>query len=143
VILYLDTSSLVKLYVQEVHADRVQRWVRDAEIVATSRVAFPEAIAAFARRFREKDITEARFKLLREALGEQWQQFALLDMDEVAAGGLAVKHGLRGLDAIHLEAALAMRTGAGVVRVAFGSFDRQLNVAAEAEGLPVLDVLSS
>jgi uncharacterized protein with PIN domain len=35
----LDTSSLVKLYVDEPHADDVQRIVSDADVVATSVLA--------------------------------------------------------------------------------------------------------
>lgn len=35
-ILYLDTSALVKLYVEEAHSDDVREWVDDAEIVATA-----------------------------------------------------------------------------------------------------------
>ena len=46
-ILYLDTSSLVKLYVEEVHADRVKEWVDEAEMVGTCRVAFPETYFRF------------------------------------------------------------------------------------------------
>jgi predicted nucleic acid-binding protein len=41
VILYLDTSSLVKLYVEEMHSDKVREWLEEAELVATCRVAYP------------------------------------------------------------------------------------------------------
>lgn len=48
-ILYLDTSSLVKLYIAEAHSELVQDWVGEAEAVATSRVAYPEALLKAAR----------------------------------------------------------------------------------------------
>ena len=51
-ILYLDTSALVKLYVEEAHTDDVRGWVDAAEIVATCRVAYPEAVSALNRRMR-------------------------------------------------------------------------------------------
>ena len=38
--LYLDTSSLVKLYVAEVDTERVRRLVDDATWVATSQIAY-------------------------------------------------------------------------------------------------------
>lgn len=44
-ILYLDTSSLVKLYVEEEYSDMVKEWVREAETVSTCRVAYPEAVS--------------------------------------------------------------------------------------------------
>ena len=50
VILYLDTSSLVKIYVAEQGSKDVQALVAQATVVATSRVAYPEMRAAFARR---------------------------------------------------------------------------------------------
>lgn len=122
-ILCLDTSSLVKLYIDEPHAEMVRKWVKDAEVIATSRVAYPEAMSALTRRRRTGDIAEAGFKQVRSALTKQWSKFAVLDLDEIKAGNLAVKHGLRGFDAIHLEAALATSAQAGDVLVGFSSFD--------------------
>ena len=52
-ILYLDTSALVKLYVQEPGTDAVKAWVAEAEAAATSWVAYAETRAAFARARRE------------------------------------------------------------------------------------------
>ena len=53
-IVYLDTSSLVKLYVEEDESSKVDALVKSSEITATSLVAYAEARAAFARRSREK-----------------------------------------------------------------------------------------
>jgi uncharacterized protein with PIN domain len=52
-VLYLDTSSLVKLYVEEKDSSRVANLVGSSNVTATSLVAYAEARAAFARRFRE------------------------------------------------------------------------------------------
>ena len=46
-IVYLDTSALVKLYVQEVGSTEVRRAVARADLVATSLVAYVEARSAF------------------------------------------------------------------------------------------------
>lgn len=138
-ILYLDTSSLVKLYVSEEYSVQVECWAEDADVLATSRVAYPEALAAFARRHRNGDLDKPGLKRIREALTQQWGDFAVIDMDEIKAGELALKHGLRGFDAIHLEAAMSLRIQATEVIVAFSSFDPQLNSAAAAEGFQLLD----
>lgn len=45
--LYLDTSALVKLYVEEAGSSVVRKSVEDADTAATSIVAFVEARAAF------------------------------------------------------------------------------------------------
>ena len=57
-ILYLDTSSLVKLYLDEIHAEAVRQLAGQAEVLATSKVAYPEAMAALSRRFREGDMDQ-------------------------------------------------------------------------------------
>ena len=52
-ILYLDTSSLVKLYMEEEGSLKIETLVRSSEATVTSIVSYAEARAAFARRFRE------------------------------------------------------------------------------------------
>ncbi|WP_347257902.1 PIN domain-containing protein [Methylocaldum sp.] len=48
-IVYLDTSALVKLFVKEVRSDRVRQAVSRARVVATHVIAYVETCAAFAR----------------------------------------------------------------------------------------------
>lgn len=48
-ICYLDTSTLVKVYVREQGSEAVRNLVDAASVVATSKVAYPEARAALAR----------------------------------------------------------------------------------------------
>lgn len=138
-ILYLDTSSLVKLYLDEVHSEAVHRWAQEAEVLATSRVAYPETFAALARRWREDDFDEVSVQRVIAAFKEQWPAFAILDLNETVAGKLAITHALRGFDAIHLAAALDLRLAAQDILVAFTAFDSRLAQAARAEGLQVLD----
>jgi predicted nucleic acid-binding protein len=138
VILYLDTSSLVKIYLEEPGSDLVREGVEAADVVATSRVAFPEALSAFARRRNEGDLDSQTFDLLRETLESDWPRLILLPVNERKAGGLAVKHLLRGFDAVHLAAALDLRELLRSDNVVFSSFDNRLMQAARAEGLPSL-----
>ena len=53
-ILYLDTSALVKLYVEEEGSDEVKKACEQAQVVVTSRLAYAEARSAFARAWRER-----------------------------------------------------------------------------------------
>jgi predicted nucleic acid-binding protein len=98
-ILYLDTSALVKLYAE-------------AEAVATSVVAYAEVRAALARKLREGAFSFEEHREAVEALDEDWKA---LDTPEATddlvrrAGGLAEEHALRGFDAIHLASALLVR----------------------------------
>jgi predicted nucleic acid-binding protein len=138
VIVYLDTSSLVKLYLDEEHSELVKEWADAAEAVATSRVAFPEAVSAFSRRRMEGDLSEDAFELMRESFEADWSSFVLLPVRERRAGELAARRFLRGFDAIHLAAALDLVDLVGVSEVFFSSFDGRLVGAAVAEGLSSL-----
>jgi predicted nucleic acid-binding protein len=138
-ILYLDTSSLLKCLIDEAHTADVLEWVEAASAVATSRVTFPEAAAALARRRRLGDLTDEAGRVALGRLAERWGGFMLVDIAEVRAGGLATRHDLRGFDAVQLAAALTLRSAVGARDIAFSAFDRALCQAARREGLIVLE----
>ena len=62
-----------------------------------------------------------------------------MDSRSDLAAELAVRHVLRGFDAVHLAAAVTLRDAVGSDGVAFSSFDTTLSRAAVAEGLVVLE----
>ncbi len=138
-ILYLDTSSLVKLYLDEDYSELVHSWADRAEVLFTSRVALAEAVAAFAKRWRQGHFADQDFEATRNAVMDDWPSFSSVDVDEVAAAELAARLTLRGFDAIHLAAAIGVFSRAEGAPTFFSSFDRQLNQAARLEGLAVLD----
>ena len=137
-IVYLDTSSLVKLYVQEAHTSLVKKWVEEAEIVATCRIAYPETMSAIRRRFRQGDVTKKQYDSLIAKFSNEWGRFAAVDFDEVEAGRLVNLYGLRGFDAVHLSAATLLKANQNNVSLSFSSFDEKLNDAASAEGFAIL-----
>lgn len=137
-ILYLDTSALVKRYVEEPGSDLVDRLVGEATVVATSRVAYPEARAAFARRAREGAMTRAQLKRVVASLDSELDAWVWVELDAAIAkeaGRLAETRALRGFDAIHLGSALALRAGFDGRSVTFLAFDERLGRAALLEGL--------
>lgn len=119
-ILYLDTSALVKLYVQEEHREDVRRAVRAAEVVAISEIGFVEARSAFARREREGTFSEEghdrEVRRLRRDFDEGYLVCPVTAEVVARAGVLARKHALRAYDAVHLATALALRDEAREVR---------------------------
>ena len=136
-IVYLDTSSLVKLYVEEDESSKVDVLVKSSEVTATSLVAYAEARAAFARRFREKAFTTDEYNRLKEFFDKDWSQYLILsvtgDMIRLA-GDLAEKHALRGFDSIHLASALTLRQELSSP-IVFSCFDDNLQKASEREDL--------
>lgn len=138
-ILYLDTSALVKLYVEEMHSDTVRELVAQAEVVATCRVAYAEAISAFTRRRNRSELSDTDYRSLLGALHNDWESYAVADFDERAAGDLAARHGLRGFDAVHLSSAKLIAASSNRPILLFSSFDQKLNEAARLEKLPVAE----
>jgi predicted nucleic acid-binding protein len=129
----------VKLYVLEAGTDETRTRVGAASMVATSRVAYPEARAALARRQRDAAITRAALARTVAALDRDLTRFVVVELSaKVAkrAGDLAERRALRGFDAIHLASALEVEDLTGVVP-GFLCFDDRLREAASAEKLPI------
>jgi uncharacterized protein len=132
--LYLDTSSLVKLYVREAGSDAVRQAVSQARVVATSVIAYAEMRAVLARIRRHGGVTAAKFTLLKREFEEQWSAYLRVEVTHTlcrAAGDLAEQYGLRGFDSIHLASFSDVARSAGIRETRFSSFDDRLNVAAE------------
>jgi predicted nucleic acid-binding protein len=137
-ILYLDTSALAKLYLEEESSDQVRAWSDEAEVLATSRVALAELAAAVARRHREGDLTDTDAERIRTAMLDDWEHLIVVEVNEHRAAELAFRQSLRGFDAIHLAAALEIREALDDVPTRFSCFDGRLNRAAAAESFEVL-----
>lgn len=138
--LYLDTSALVKLYVEEAGSDDVLGWIAAADATWTSLVTYPEARSAFGRRHRERALSQLEHEKLLGQLDQDWADLDLVHVDPVlalAAGVLCTKHGLRGFDAIQLASAMYARALA-TDEFAAVTYDPVLARAMRAEGLQVL-----
>jgi predicted nucleic acid-binding protein len=136
-ILYLETSDLVKLYAEESDSHEISGRVRAADIVATSILSYVEARAAFSRKFREKGIDKEEFERVKKALEMDWEHYFILNLTNgvvKSAGDLSEKHALRGFDALHLASAVEIKRLTSLP-VRFSSSDARLRSAAQDEGL--------
>jgi predicted nucleic acid-binding protein len=136
-ILYVDTSALVKLYAPEPESEAVQALVGSAQVVAVSLVAFAEARAAFARKRRERAVNPKDYRRIVREFDDDWDHYFVVDVTEPLvkrAAQLADKHGLRGYDAIQLSSAIVLREQSGEA-VSFCCFDGRLLRASRREGL--------
>lgn len=135
-IVYLDTSSMVKLYVEEAGSAQARDLVAAARVVATSRLAVVEAVAAFSRRLAARGATP-EYRRARADLGRDWADYLVIEVTpEVCdiAVSFADKHRLRGFDALHLATAVVLRQRIQE-SVIFSSADKELNKAAALEGM--------
>jgi uncharacterized protein len=135
VTLYLDTSSLVKLYVEEPDSDTVRKLVESAAIVSTATIAYTETRAALARRRRERALRPAAFASAKKSFDAEWPKYFTIEVTPALcrqAGDFAERYRLRAYDSVHLAAFAEIARAAGVRETQFSSFDNALNRAARS-----------
>ena len=140
-ILYLDTSAFIKLYVGEPNADRVRAAVAEADQIHAHWIAYPEMRSALARLYRMGRQDAKTFDQCKREFERDWDLISPILPDEHIlrrAGELAERFRLRGYDSVHLAAAESLRVGQGADLLRFASFDERLNQSAAELGLPVL-----
>lgn len=136
-ILYCDTSALIKRYVEEEGTGIVDDLWSASLGIATSVVAFAETAAAFSRKLREGVLTEKEYAETLRTFKTDFDSFILVSITpalNVMIERLVKGYPLRGFDAIHLSSALLIKN-AGSIPLKFACFDRPLNEAALKEGL--------
>lgn len=138
-IVYADTSVLVKLFVREEWADETREMMEGVQVLGTGVLTRAELVAALARGARRGYLGVEEAEEARQRLGEVWESWVRVVVNEgvvFRAGELAWEYGLRGYDAVHLAAALVWQEGIGH-SVTLATFDKELWDAAGKEGLGV------
>lgn len=136
-IVYLDASAIVKIYVQETGSDQVRELLAEAEIVGTALISRAEVVAALARAIRTGILRETEATAAAQRFRSQWPDYARIQVTETTisrADGLAWTHGLRGYDAVHLASALVWKETLGDP-VLLATFDGKLHEAGRLNGL--------
>ncbi len=138
-ILYCDTSALLKLYVREEHSAALLAQAAAAQALAVSRIAWAEAMAALARRARECPSDASAIDSVRARLRRDWTTFAVVEVTQSVvelAGEYADTFALRGYDSVQLASARHLQeAGSGIVY--FACFDARLRKAAQVLGMKV------
>ena len=147
--LYLDTSALLKLFVQEAGSERVRALVSGSEgagVLLASRLGRTEASVGLARMVHLGRLPAADLPRHLGSLDDYWDQsIQEIDLHEdvlADARMLAQRFPLRTYDAIHLASAReARRMLRGVFdgEVRFLAFDAALLKAARDVGFTVPD----
>lgn len=140
-ILFADTSVLVKLYIAEPGSERMREAAAAQEDpIAASLLAFAEIHATFARRRREELLLAPELEELQLRFAEDWEGLMQVPVGAETLAfipGLCKRHPLRGADAVHLASALLLREEG--LEILFACSDGSLLGAAAAEGLAIFD----
>lgn len=139
-ILFFDTSALVKLYVQEQHSDWTRQQVTSLNYCAVSQITWVEMCAAFALKERTGQTSAASVKRVMDRLRAEWPIYTRLAVDSAVlstAGDFAIQFGLRAYDSLQLATARLAHEHLGS-SMAVCCFDSQINGAAAKLGIPIL-----
>lgn len=141
-IMYLDTSALIKKYVREEGSDEVLRFWNTSTMTAVSSVAYAEFFAALNRKRREKTLSEKEYESAARDLKDDWKLIVKIEVTEhlnQLIENVTSQYPLRGFDAIHLGSALYLQEFEEE-QLYFLYTDHRLNDAARSEHLHVIDL---
>lgn len=136
-ILYFDSSALLKRYFEEEGSREIVSLWREARGAASSAVAYAECLSTIYRKAREARLAARTLRSLVDSFRRDWESLIRLNVSpdmEPLLDRLVVRHVLRGFDLIHLASALVIRQN---IRsdFLFTCFDERLLCAAREEGL--------
>ena len=137
-ILFCDTSALVKLYILEDSSRDMQALAGAASAIAVCRIAWAEMMAALARRAREFPNDADAIEVVRKRLRTDWPRYVVVEVTQALvelAGEYADTFALRGYDSVQLAAARTLQDMAGE-EIQFACFDTRLGKAARMLGMP-------
>jgi len=141
---FLDTSALLKYFVEEKGADEVRRLMESGSEVWTSELTVVEGVSALAKKVRKSEIQEDNFRgfigqLLQFLTSGRCQIVPLDDGVKQKArcilSSWALSHRIGSLDALQLASALSVKDAAGYTD--FWTADSHLLNAAQAYGFTV------
>jgi predicted nucleic acid-binding protein len=138
--LYLDTSALVKRYIDEAGSDQVNELFTSAVGIATAVISRVEASAAFAKAVRLGILDREQARGALQEFRAEWLNYIRLPVSEatiIKGDRLAWELNLHGYDAVHLAIA---STWEDTLRdeVELVTFDQQLWGAAQQIGMKVI-----
>ena len=135
-IYFLDTSALVKRYVEERGSAMVRQLLRRRVEIAVARITEAEALAAIARATRKNEITAEDRDRAFDSLASDIGNARVIEVRRTvvrAVRELVVRWPLRGYDAVQLACALRLRSEGAAVDV--WCSDAALANAARGEGM--------
>ena len=139
-ILYLDTSALIKKYFKEAGSDEVISIWQEATGIVTSSVAYAEALASIYRKKREAKFGNDRLEKIFGAFRRDWNSFIRVEVTDDLnewIDKMVSRYPLRGFDAIHLASALIVHDRLPE-EFLFACYDKKLLQAAHRAGLKTI-----
>jgi len=138
-ILYVDSSALVKRYVQENGRRALEQRLGSSDRLFSSAITFAEVHAALAAKHRAGGMDQPALLRVQNDFERDWLQFEEVAVNQETLSvvrDLVTRVPLSGMDAIHLAAALWLARRPAL-KPELISTDKRLVSAAQRFGLPV------
>jgi predicted nucleic acid-binding protein len=137
--IFLDTSSLIKLYHNEIGTDILDKIFEDnvVEEIFLSDIAKVEFTSAIWKNVRTKDLTSDEAIGIIDSFCDDYDKYSFIDLDSeliINARDLVVKYGLKGLrtlDSFQLASIIEVKSGLSFAVTA----DDLLKSLIELEGI--------
>ena len=139
-LLFCDTSALIKLLIDEPDSAQIHQASERAGLIAACRITWAEAMAAMARRQRDDPTSADDIETARQRLSMLWSSFTIVEVSQKlveAAGRFADGFALKGYDSVQLAAAHELHLNTEQ-KVLFACYDRRLKQAAQLIQLDVM-----
>ena len=136
-IVFCDTSALLKLFVDEEHSESMAVTALAADSLAVSRLTWAEVMSAIARRARDMPRDAAALAKARQAFVDRWPDFVTMEVTQWVveqAGEYAEAFALRAYDSVQLATLQTLRLQVDE-EVRFACFDARLRKAAAVLGI--------
>lgn len=138
-IVFFDTSAMVKRYIAEADSDAIVDLWNKASLAIASQLLYAESIATFARKRREQPQSVDTIAQMQAAFQNDFETLTRIPLDDEVhrrVDRLLERHALRGADAVHLASAVFVHELLQEP-VTFACADARLVEAAREEGLIV------
>jgi len=137
-IIYFDTSALVKRYLREADSEKVMALFNEEDHIFGSVVLTQVEMAGTFQRAVRMEVSSSKLaaEVWQDYL-DHWQSFTRFRIFAGTierASEIAWKYDLRGYDSLHLATALLWQETLGT-QITLATFDRELWLAAEKAGM--------
>ncbi len=134
----LDSSTLVKRYIEESGSEEVERILRQTTMLGLCVICIPEVISALNRLRRETALASNQYSQIKAAFQADIADVTLLNVTSAVLStsvNLLENNVLRGMDSLHVACAIVWKADL------FVSADGRQLAAAQQTGLSVVPTL--
>lgn len=141
---YLDASAWIKRYIGEEGSQRINTWMNQNPLVASSALGVIEVLATVVRKARAGELPEDAHARIIEDVRAEFEQFAHVYHTVAVvkyAQEAVLRYGLRRADTVHLASALWLKEHlpSEIDTLTMITSDRELAEAAAHADLDVFD----